>query len=104
MFTFAKSAILSLSLIAGVVVAAHAQSSNIATLPPEAAPATAVAPSGVYPGPNPGKGWYSTEERTQRVAPSPPMAGVDPGQGWYPREQQTQPVQPSGAYPGTKPN
>jgi hypothetical protein len=85
MFTLAKSAILSLSLLAAAAVAAQAQSS-IASLPPDAAATSsvAVAPSpNAYPGPNPGKGWYHSEEQTRPVAPSQRYVGPSPSEAYY---------------------
>jgi hypothetical protein len=85
MTSFAKTTVLSLSLLAGVAFAAHAQSSSVASLPPGtvAAPPAAtapVAPSTAYPGPNPGTPGYSGMGQTQAtVAPSPPLVGASPG-------------------------
>jgi hypothetical protein len=112
MSSLAKSAMLSLGLLAGVACAANAQSDNLANLPPGAAAAppaavtSPVAPSAKFPGIDPGQGWYpSSEQQTQAVQPSGKFPGIDPGQGWYPSsEQQTQAVQPSAEYPGPKPN
>ena len=104
MSKFAKSALLSLGLIAGATASAFAQSNNIAALPPNAPPATAVAPSGSYPGPDPGRGWYGKESQTGPVAQSPKYVGPKPSSGWYAHETQTQPVQPSPQYIGPKPN
>ncbi|HEV8677963.1 MAG TPA: hypothetical protein VGQ90_01210 [Stellaceae bacterium] len=108
MSIFAKSAVLSLGLLAGIATVANAQSTSIAALPPgaAAAPPSAVQPSGVYPGPRPGSGWYPrNEQQTQSVQSSPTYVGPKPGEGWYPRsEQQSQTVQPSPQYVGPKPN
>jgi hypothetical protein len=98
MSTILKSAVLGLGLIAGIATAAPAQTvsgaapgTSIANLPPEgpraqsynsiAAPAAtqAVVPSGTYPGPRPGEGWYPrTEQQTQAVTPSPQYIGPKP--------------------------
>lgn len=87
MSKLAKSAVLSLSLIAGAAVAAHAQSSSVASLPPGAgvAPATAATQSvGMMPGPNPGMGYYGgTVAQQQPVSPSPTYIGPNPGLGYY---------------------
>jgi hypothetical protein len=89
MSTFAKSTVLSLSLLAGAAFAAHAQSSSIASLPPGgAAPGVAApigpAPSAAYPGPNPGSGFYGGTVATQApVTPSQPYIGPAPGLGYY---------------------
>ena len=104
-----KTTILSVSLLAGVAAAAHAQS-NIAALPPGAAPAPAVtpvgpAPSPKYVGPSPGGGWYASEKETEaRVQPSPEWIGPKAGSSWYPKEQQSQALTPSPAYVGPRPN
>lgn len=110
MSTLVKSAVLSLGLLAGAAVA-HAQSNNVAALPPgtAAAPPAAVAPVGpsaALPGPNPGQGWYGSTPQTQAGAtPSPDaIEGPKPGQGWYPKEQQTKDVTPSPIYVGPRPN
>ena len=77
MSTILKSAFLGLGLIAGIAAAAPAQTvsgtmpgTSIANLPPEGprtqsyntipapAPHATVTPSGAYPGPKPGDGWY----------------------------------------------
>ena len=97
MSTILKSAVLGLGLIAGIASAAPAQTvsstmpgTSIANLPPEGpranstnsipGPATqAVVPSGAYPGPKPGGGWYSTmETQTQAVTKSPEYIGPRP--------------------------
>src|SRR5579885_255451 len=82
----AKSTILALGLLAGAAVA-HAQSSNVAALPPgtAATPSTApVGPSAAYPGPNPGSGYYGgTVTQQQPVQPSPQYVGPAPGAGYY---------------------
>jgi hypothetical protein len=85
MMSFAKTTLLSLSLLAGAAFAAHAQSNSVASLPPgtAAAPHAATAPVGpstAYPGPNPGTSGYSGTGQTQAtVAPSPQFVGVSPG-------------------------
>jgi hypothetical protein len=89
MSTLAKSAAFSLSLLAGAAVAAHAQSSNVASLPPGAtasppAATAPVGPSAAYPGPNPGAGYYGgTVAQQQPVTPSPNYIGPNPGLGYY---------------------
>ncbi len=89
MSTLAKSAVLSLSLLAGAAFAAHAQSGSVAALPPgsAAAPPAATAPVGpsaAYPGPNPGSGYYGGTVTTQApVTPSPQYVGPAPGAGYY---------------------
>jgi hypothetical protein len=110
MSSFAKTTVLSLTLLAGAAFAAHAQSGSVAALPPGTAaapPAAApIAPSAAYPGPNPGSGYYGGMGRTQAtVDPSPnKQEGTSPGAGWYPKEQQSQDVKPSTPYPGVRPN
>ncbi len=106
MSTLAKAAALSLSLLTGATFAAHAQTNNVAALPPgasAAAPAP-VGPSGPYPGPDPGRLWSTQESQTRPVEPSGALPGPDPGRLWSTKESQTQAVAPSGAYPGPKPN
>ena len=76
----AKSAILSVALLCGAAVCAHAQSNNIAALPP--GPPAVPAP------------------QTVLVAPSPQYAGPNPGKLWNAPERQAQPVQSSEAYAG----
>ena len=103
----AKSVMLSASLLlTGVALNAHAQSGNIAALPPGSAPAAAapIGPSGPYPGPDPGRLWSTQESQTQPVAPSPNMEGPDPGRMWSTKESQTRAVEPSPQYLGPKPN
>jgi hypothetical protein len=98
MSTILKSAVLGLGLIAGIASAAPAQTASstmpgtsIANLPADSGPRAsshnfipgpagqAVVPSGVYPGPKPGSGWYSTtEQQTQPVTPSPQYVGPKP--------------------------
>jgi hypothetical protein len=97
MSTILKSAVLGLGLIAGVATAAPAQTvsgvtpgTSIASLPQQGPRASsynsipgpaqqAVIPSGAYPGPAPGAGWYSSAERqTQAVVPSPQYIGPKP--------------------------
>ena len=74
MAIFGKSALLSLGVLASVAFAAQAQTSGLASLPPNpaAAPpaaASPVAPSATMPGPNPGTasnaGMGATTEATQ---------------------------------------
>src|SRR6266404_7569682 len=85
MSRFAKSTLLSLSLLAGTALAAHAQSASVAALPPgtAAAPPAATAPVGpsvAYPGPNPGLAAGVKMEKTQAsVTPSPVYVGPNPG-------------------------
>ena len=104
-----KTSILSVSLLAGVAAVAHAQS-NVAALPPGAAPAAVVAPVGPVPspqyvGPAPGQGWYPKEQETEaRVAPSPEWVGPKASSGFYPKEQHSQAVAPSPAYVGPRPH
>ena len=86
MSTLVKSTVLSLGLLAGVAVAAHAQSSNVAALPPGAvAPQAAPVGPSPLPGPNPGAGWYGgTVSQQQPVVPSAnAMPGPNPGLGYY---------------------
>jgi len=97
MSTILKSAVLGLGLIAGIASAAPAQTvsstmpgTSIANLPAEGPRASsynsipspvrqAVVPSGAYPGPRPGEGWYSSSERqTQPVTKSPEYIGPKP--------------------------
>jgi hypothetical protein len=101
MSIFLKSAVVGLGLVAGIATAAPAQTvsgaapgTSIASLPPSVpmegprassynhvpGPATqAVVPSGTYPGPTPGTGWYPrTEQQTQAVLPSPQYIGPRP--------------------------
>lgn len=111
MSIFAKTTVLSLTFLTGAAFAAHAQSGNIAALPPgtAAAPTAATAPIGsatVYPGPKAGGGWYNnSEKQAQGVAPSAKYVGPSPGGGWYSStETQTQAVTPSDKYPGTRPH
>jgi hypothetical protein len=89
MSSLVKSAILSLSLLAGGAVAAHAQSDNIAALPPGAA-VTAHAPIGPsvpYPGPNPGKSWNAAGSQLGDEQTSPQYVGPSPGVGYYGRDE-----------------
>jgi len=108
MTNLVKSTVLGLTLLAGAGFAAHAQSGNVAALPPgaAAAPAAAVAPSPAWIGPKASGGWYPTRETQAGAAvqPSPKYVGPSPGGGWYPVEKQTQEVVPSGRYPGPRPN
>ena len=109
MRSLVKTTILSVSLLAGVAAVAHAQS-NVAALPPGAAPAPVVAPVGPAPspqyvGPAPGQGWYGKEQETEaRMQLSPEWIGPKASSGFYPREQTTQAVVPSPAYVGPRPN
>ena len=106
MSTLAKAAVLSLSLLTGAALSAHAQTNNVAALPPGAsasAPAR-VGPSGPFPGPDPGRLWSTQESQTLQVQPSGAYPGPDPGRLWSTQESQTRTVQPSGDYPGPKPN
>jgi hypothetical protein len=83
MTSFAKTTVLSLSLLAGVAFSAHAQSSSVASLPPGtvAAPLAAGA-TAAYPGPNPGTGYYGGTVQSQApVVPSPKAEGVPAGAG-----------------------
>ncbi|HEY8873209.1 MAG TPA: hypothetical protein VIM52_09285 [Stellaceae bacterium] len=104
MSSFAKTTVLSLTLLAGAAFAAHAQSGSVAALPPGNAVAPPAAASGAYPGPNPGVGYYPAEKQSQPVTPSPQYVGPSPGAGYYPAEKQTQGVQPSPDYVGPRPN
>jgi hypothetical protein len=97
MSTILKSAVIGLGLIAGIATAAPAQTVSSATPGPSIAslpqpgprassynsipgPAhQAVVPSGAYPGPKAGDGWYPRgEQQTQAVAPSPQYIGPKP--------------------------
>ena len=104
MSRYLKSMLLSLGLIAGATAGAYAQSDDIAALPPNAPPATTVVPSGGYPGPDPGRGWYGRETQSGPVAPSPGYVGPKPSSAWYAHESQTRPVEPSPQYIGPKPH
>ncbi len=75
-----KSAALSVALLAGVAVAAHAQS-NVASLPPAAPMAATPQSYGAYPGVNPGASWSGVGQQTQAVAPSPAYVGPAVGAG-----------------------
>ena len=83
MSTLAKSALLSVTLLAGAAFAAHAQSGSVAALPPGTAATTAatpVGPSGAYPGPNPGTGYYGgTVTQQAPITESPKYVGPSPG-------------------------
>ena len=86
MALFGKSALLSLGVLAGIAFAAQAQTSGIASLPPNpaAAPlaaASPVAPSVAMPGPNPGTASSAGMGATQPVTPSPAYVGPSPGAG-----------------------
>jgi len=81
MSPFAKSTLLSVGLLFGTAVAAHAQSGSVAALPPAtpATPPAASSPVGL-PGPNPGTGYYGgTVTQQQPVVPSPQYVGPSPG-------------------------
>jgi hypothetical protein len=87
---FTKLTLLSLSMVAGLGFAAQAQTSGLASLPPNstAAPpaaASPVAPSVAMPGPNPGGAWggSAAKNETATVAPSPSYVGPNPGAGYY---------------------
>jgi len=103
-----RSTILGVGLLTGVAFAAHAQTNNVAALPPGAPaatpPAAAVAVSPKYVGPAPGGLWSTKEAQTQPVQPSPKYVGPAPGGLWSAQESHTQPVTPSGQYPGPRPN
>jgi hypothetical protein len=105
MFTFVKSTVLSLGVLA-IAFAAHAQSENVAALPPGASVVSpaAVAPSGPYPGPDPGKMWGTRESQTRAVERSPQYIGPKPGNMWGAEERQTRAVEPSPQYIGPKPH
>ena len=109
MSSLVKTAILSVSLLAGVASVAHAQS-NVAALPPGAGPAPMVAPVGPAPspqyvGPGPGQGWYPKEQQTEAAyQPSPEWVGPKPGTGWYAKEQHSGTVAPSPAWIGPRAN
>jgi hypothetical protein len=73
MSAFARSAILSLTLLSGVASIAYAQSENLAALPPEAAVAIPAAPAlNATPiavlGPAPGGLWNPPNSETRSVA------------------------------------
>jgi hypothetical protein len=104
MSKFAKTMLLSFGLIAAATATGYAQSDNIAALPPSAPPATTVVPSGAYPGPDPGRGWYGKESQSGPVAPSPNYIGPKPSSAFYAHEHQTRPVEPSPQYIGPKPH
>jgi hypothetical protein len=105
MFTLAKSAMLSFVLVAGAVLGAHAQSENIAALPPGGGVARPgpIGPSGPYPGPDPGRMWSTQESQTRPVEASPKYVGPDPGRLWGFEETNTGPAQPSPEYVGPAP-
>lgn len=83
MSSLVKTALLSVSLVAGIAVAAQAQSDSVASLPPGGGAPVAAAPVGpsvAYPGPNPGSGYYGgTVSQQQPVTPSPKYVGPAPG-------------------------
>jgi hypothetical protein len=84
MALFGKSALLGLTMAAGVAFAAQAQTRGIASLPPNpaAAPpaaASPVAPSVALPGPNPGASSNAGMGVTQAVGPSENYVGPAPG-------------------------
>ena len=103
-----KSTVIGIGLLTGVAFAAHAQSDNVAAVPPgvpaPAAPSTAVAPSPAYVGPAPGITWSAQEKQTQPVRPSGAYVGPGPGQTWAAQGKQTRPVTPSPEYVGPRPN
>jgi hypothetical protein len=103
MSSFAKTTVLSLTLLAGAAFAAHAQSGSVAALPPGTAAAPPAAASGAYPGPNPGAGYYLTEKCRPAVTPRPNMSAPPPGAGFYPAENRPK-AQPSPNYVGPRPN
>lgn len=96
MSTFFKPIVLGLGLVAGIALTAQAQTAvtpgpSVANLPPvDQGPrvyshgyqgpgtVTAVQPSGQYPGPTPGVGWYPKERQTHAVMPSPEWQGPKP--------------------------
>ena len=85
-----KSTLLSLGMIAGLGFAAQAQTSGLASLPPNpaAAPpaaASPVVPSVAVPGPNPGSAWNAPAAKNEAatIAPSPTYVGPNPGAGYY---------------------
>lgn len=94
--SFFKPIVLGLGLVAGVALTAQAQTAvapgpSIANLPPVdqgprvsshgyqgPAASVAVEPSGTYPGPDPGRGWYAKEQQSHAVQPSPEWEGPKP--------------------------
>jgi hypothetical protein len=98
MTTFLKPVVLGLGLVAGIAMAAPAQTVSGAPTPgqsvaslPLAGPRTNSTNS--IPGP-----------ASQAVSPSGSYPGVAPGSGWYPKETQTQAVTKSPDFPGPRPN
>ena len=87
MALLSKSTLLSLGMMAGVAFSAQAQTSGLASLPPNptAAPpaaASPVAPSAILPGPNPGGSSNPNTVATGAgVEPSPGYVGPSPGAG-----------------------
>jgi hypothetical protein len=76
MSSFVKASVLGLGLLAGVTFAAQAQTNdNTASLPPNAGAPAAAAPSGAYPGPNPG---------SNNISGVPVMGGQLQASGQYP--------------------
>jgi hypothetical protein len=76
MSSFVKASVLGLGLLAGAAFAAQAQTGdNTASLPPNAGAPTGVAPSGAYPGPNPG---------SNNISGTPVMGGPVVASGQYP--------------------
>lgn len=77
MSSFVKASVLGLGLLAGAAFAAQAQTAdNTASLPPGGgAVSSAVAPSGNYPGPNPG---------SSNISGKPVMGGPVVASGQYP--------------------
>jgi hypothetical protein len=81
-----KTALLSLGVVAGLAFAAQAQTSGLASLPPNpsvAPPAAAspVAPSAAMPGPSPGGSNAPTGSTQATVTPSENYVGPTPGGG-----------------------
>jgi len=76
MSSFVKASVLGLGLLAGAAFAAQAQTGdNTASLPPGGGNVPAVAPSGAYPGPNPG---------SNNISGTPVMGGSVVASGQYP--------------------
>jgi hypothetical protein len=76
MSSFVKASVLGLGLLAGAAFAAQAQTAgSTASLPPNAGTPAAVAPSGNYPGPNPG---------SNNISGTPVMGGPVVASGQYP--------------------
>ena len=98
-----KPIVLGLGLVAGVAIGAQAQTVSGATVP---GPSIAsLPPSQPFEGPRPSSlGMIPSEAHQQAVVPSGEYPGPRPGSGWYGKEAQTQAVQPSPQYIGPKPN